>query len=366
MKLLSYVLTRKLTNAVLEKAAQDGMMEDNSRRVRQVSIYQWSFWLFALLGLLVGGACWIFHQPKAGLVMFLLFEALAVPGLCIQYNCLLTYNEEGFTWRNLLRISHRYSYEEVTGLYQSPLRVVVELNDHKRLDLDPGWVNREQFAKAVCKYRSQKPPKLAPPVVGMSNSGIAEAYENGVFARAMLVKKDDLPQFARFKRIHYCLCALAWLFAIFAVVGLQTFQQMGVLTGLFLCALPGILCMAVSLALYFRYPQYFTTREPPSVELLPKQRRSIHKRCTNAMVSLLTFPGGIVFFLAQLNGQPLLRPLLLAAAVAVLLFVGLLSLFRRYSWEYRKFRIGYVSFAFCQVLFCLPVFFTLAGLFASI
>lgn len=161
MKLLEQFLTQKLTGIVVEKAARDGTVEDNSRWVRQVSVYRWSFWFFALFGLIIGIICWIFHQPIGGLIMFLLFEALAVPGLCVQYNCLLTYDEEGFIWRNLLRISHRYSYEEVTGLYSSPLRVVVELSDHKRLDLDQSWIKAEstdrtlptQFANTAAKSR---------------------------------------------------------------------------------------------------------------------------------------------------------------------------------------------------------------------
>lgn len=200
----------------------------------------------------------------------------------------------------------------------------------------------------------------------MSDSEIAESYENGIFSRAMLVRKEDRPQFARFKRIHYALCTLSWLITIFAVICAPVALQLKASEGLFLFALPGTIIMISSLFLYFRYPQYFTARERPSAEYPSKKIRSIHKCCTNAYASLLCLPGGIVFFLSQLNGKPLFWPLFLAAVAAILIFCGLLSLFRHHSWEYRNFRIGYVSFAFWQVLFCLFVFSILTGLILSL
>lgn len=365
MKMSEYFLIQKITEGIRKKAARDGTAEDDSRQVRQVSIYRWIFWTGALLGLIFGGVCWLFHQPEGGLVMFLLFELLAVPGLCAQYNCILTYDEEGFTWRNLLRISYRYSYEEVTGLYSSPLRVVVELSNHKQLDLDENWLNRQNFAQAIRKYRSQKPPKLTPPVLGMSASEISESYEKGTLSQAMLVKEGDRPRFIRFKCLHYGIFTLSGLFAAFAIFCGPAFEQIEMLMGLLLLGLPGTLCMVASLYLYFRYPQYFTVREKPSAEILSKKNKAIHKRSTISWVSLLCLPGGSMFFLAQLNGKNLFWPLWLAAGAAVIVFFGLLLLFRRVSWEYRNFRIGYVSFAIWQAIFCLSIFFILGGLFIS-
>ena len=103
---LAYFLTQKITRSISKKSALDGTAEDGS-----------------------------------GLVLFLFFGLPAAVGLCTQYTCLLTHEEAGFNWRNRLRISRRYSYEEVTGLYISPLRVV-ELKSGKRQDLDKSWRNR--------------------------------------------------------------------------------------------------------------------------------------------------------------------------------------------------------------------------------
>lgn len=360
---LAYFLTQKITRSITKKAARDGTAEDGSGLVQQVTIYRWVFWIFALLGVALGLGCCILHHPVIGLVLFLFFDLPAAVGLCSQYNCLLTYDEAGFTWRNLLRSSRRYSYEDVTGLYTSPLRVVVELESGKRLDLDESWRNRQSFAQAIRKYRSQKPPKLVPPVLGMTEDEIRTSYENGILSRAMLVQKGDLPRFPLFKALHYGICTLASLFAAFAVFCSPGFWESDPLPGFLVLALPGILLMAAALFLYFRYPQYFTAREKPAAELLSPDSKPRHKCCTLALVSLLCLPGSVIFFLSQLPGKSGFWTLFLAAGAAGFLLFALLAWFRRFSWEYRNFRVGYVSFAVWQVLLCISVFFTLGGLF---
>lgn len=357
-----YELIQKLTGRIQEKAARQGTAEDKSHQVRQVDIYGWIFWAGLLFGLLVGGVCFLFRQWTAGLCFWLLFGLLAVPGLCVQYNCRLTYDEEGFTWQNLFRLCRRYSYEEVTGLYSSPTRVVVELNGGKQLDLDAGWINREDFARAVRKYRSQKPPKLAAPVLGMSEAEIAASYENGTLAKALLVTEADLPRFGRFKALHYGIGTLCSLSAAFAVFCGPAFLGTGRWTGLLFLGLPGILLMAAAIFLYFHDPQYFTAREKPAAQILCKKDKVRHKRCTMVLTSLLSLPGGCIFFLCRMEETGQRWPLWLALAAAGLLFAALLALFRRFSWEYRKFRVGYGSFGVYQAMFSLTVFFVLGGL----
>lgn len=363
MNSLAYFLTQKITKDILDQAAKDGTAKDGSHQVRQVSIYGWISWAGVLLGLILGGAIIFFDQLAIGICVLLLFGALSIPVLCVKYNCLLTYDEKGFTWRNVLRINHRYSYEDVTGLYSSPLRVVVELNGHKQLDFDQSWLNREDFAHKIRKCRSQKPPKLPMPVLGMSLSEIETSYEGGVFARALLVKECEREQFGRFKWIHYGICTLSCLFAGFALLCSQVFQEESKAVGLSFLVLPGVLCMAAALYLYFRYPQYFTAREMPAEGALPKQKKVRHKRCTLAVTSLMSICGGAFFFICQISGKTQVWPLFVAAGAAGLLFWALLVLFRRFSWEYQNFRVGYVSFAFWQVLFCITIFFALGGLF---
>lgn len=362
MDWLAYMLTRKATDQVAKKVRQDGMREDSTREVRPVALYSWIFWLTGAFGLLLGGlACWA-GQPSAGLVLFLLFGLLALPGLCMQYNCRLTYDEEGFVWRNLCRISRWYSYEEVTGVYSSPLRVVVELNGKKRLDFDESWINRQDFAKAIHKHRSQKPPKLAAPVLGMTNEEIEASYETGILAKALLVQKSDLPKFPRFKCVHYGICTLSVLCTVFAAFCGPAFEG-AAMAGFLLLALPGLLLMVAALGLYARYPQYFTAREQPATEVMPsKEKKKRHKRCTMAVASLFSVPGGAIYFIAQVSGKSQFWPLWIAVLVAVVVLFGLLSLFRRYSWEYRNFGVGYVSFAVWQVMFCVSIFFAVGGL----
>ncbi len=328
-----------------------------------VSLYGKVFWANAAFGAVLGGLACVFGQPAAGLVLFLLFFALSVPGLLIQYNNRLTYDKEGFVWRNWFRRSRRYSYEEVTGVYSTPLRVVVELNGKKQLDLDHAWINREDFLRAVKRYRSTKPPKLPQPVLGMTEDEITQSYDNGALGKALLVPKTALSHFARAKWAHYSICTLSVLCTVFALLCGPAFKEAGPMPGFLSFALPGLLLMAVALGLYFRFPHYFTAREQPSLEVLPsKETRKKHKRCTMVVASLFSVPGCALFFIAQLGGKSQFWPLWVAALAAVVMLFVLLLLFRRFSWEYRNFGVGYVSFACWQVLFCVSIFFALGGL----
>lgn len=349
-------LTRK---ADLERAAQ---IEDN--QVRPVSVYKWVFWTTGLMGLIFGGIACALKHPIIGLFLFLPFALPCAIGLCIQYNCLLVYDEQGFTWRNMLRITHRYSYEEVTGLYCSPLHVVVVINKGKRLDLDKDWSNQDGFAKAIKKYRSEKPPKLPMPILGMSCEEISSSYQDGALSKAMLVKTKDQPKFGQFKAIHYMLGTFSGLMAAIAILCFPIDQNSEMQFGLLAVALLQILCSIASLALYFAYPQYFTVREKPSDIDLPQNVKANHKCCTFVLTSMLGVVGSGVFFVAQLDQSSQLFALLLAACMAVSLFFAVLMLFRRLSWEYRNFRVGYVTFTWCQVVFSLSVFFVLGGLFS--
>lgn len=366
---VAYVLTQKITKkingTVAEQAEKSRANQVDDGIVRPMSVYGWIFWVSLFFGLLLGGATCLAGQPAIGLVLFGLFALLSVLGLCIQYNCRIVYDAQGFTWRNVLRISRHYSYEEVTGLCDTPLHVVVELNHKKRLDLDYDWVNQHRFADAIVKYRSKKPPKLPLPVLGMSEAEIEASYNGGVLSRALLVKAKDLPKFVWFKCVHYGICTLAVFFALFAMLFFPVFQDAEMLSGLLFLALPGLICHIAALLLYFGYPQYFTAREKPTNPELSKQKKTSHKRCTLAITSTFCALGGIVFFLAQMDQYNGPFPIVLAAVAAVLLFCVFLALFRRFSWEYRNFGVGYVTFGCWQAFFCFSIFFTLAGVFLA-
>lgn len=366
---VAYILTQKITKkingAVAEQAEKSRANQMDDGMVCPMAIYGRIFWVGLIFGLLLGGAACFAGQPTIGLVLFGLFALLSIPGLCIQYNCRIVYDAQGFTWRNVLRISRHYSYEEITGLCDAPLHVVVELNHKKRLDLDYGWVNQHSFADAIVKYRSKKPPKLPLPVLGMSESEIEASYNGGVLSRALLVKAQDLPKFGWFKCVHYGICTIAVFFALFAMLSFPVFQDMNMRSGLLFLALPGILCHIAALLLYFRFPQYFTAREKPSDLELSKQKKISHKRCTLAITSTFGALGGIVFFLAQMDRYSGPLPIVLAAAATVLLLFALLAMFRRFSWEYRNFGVGYITFGVWQAFFCFSIFFTLAGAFLA-
>ena len=90
MTMFEYMLTQKITGSILGKASRDGTAEDDSRCVRQVALYKRVFWIFMFIGLAIAGICCFFHQLTVGLFFVLFFGLIAVPGLCAQYNCLLT------------------------------------------------------------------------------------------------------------------------------------------------------------------------------------------------------------------------------------------------------------------------------------
>lgn len=358
-------ITKKVNKKVEEKADECRVNSVDERIVRPISVYSRFFWAFLIFGLLLGGAVWFAGQPTIGLVLFGMCALLSIPGLCIQYNCRIVYDAQGFTWRNVLRISRHYSYEEVTGLCDTPLHVVVELNHKKRLDLDHDWNNQHSFADAIVQYRSKKPPKLPMPVLGMSESEIEESYNGGALSRALLVKAQDLPKFIWFQCVHYGICTIMALSALFNILFSPVFQGEDMLLSFIFLALPGILCHIAALLLYFRFPQYFTAREKASDVILSKKQKAIHKRCTLATTSLGCALGGIFFFLSQMGRYSGPLPIVLAAMAAVLLLFVLLALFRRFSWEYRNFAVGYVTFGVWQVLFCFAIFFTLSGVFLA-
>ena len=366
---VAYVLTQKITQKIHETAAKQAEQSRASQVddgiARPISVYGWVFWGCIVIGAIFGGAACLAGQPTIGLVLFGFFALISVPGLCVQYNCRVLYDAQGFTWRNVLRVSRRYSYEDVTGMYSSPTHIVVELNHKKRLDLGYDWMNQHRFADAIVKYRSKKPPKLPLPVLGMSEEEIEASYNGGVISRALLVKAQDLPKFVWFKCVHYGICTLAVFFALFAVLVFPVFQEADTLSGLLFLAVPGLICHIAALLLYFGYPQYFTARERPTNVELSKEKKSSHKRCTLAITSTLCVLDGIVFFLAQMDQYSGPIPIVLAAVAAVLLFFVLLALFRRFSWEYHNFGVGYVTFGFWQGCFCFAIFLLLAGAFLA-
>lgn len=361
MDKLSYFLTRQVTKAVQDKAARDGSAKTDLREVWPVSIYRWVFLAAALFGALLCVICLFVHQVLIGFLLFLFFAALSAPGLLLM-NCRLTYDETGFVWRNMLRLCRRYSYEDVTGVYAGDDRLVVELCGKKKLDFDAGWCGRQEFAQAIRRYRSEKPKKLPAPVAGMSNAEIDRSYKCGALGLALYVKQADLSRFGRFKLLHYTLCTLAVFAMLFAMFLMPVMDSLDPAPGFLLLALPGQLLFLAALWLYFRFPGHFTAREQPAQGELDPADKKRHKRCTLAVTGVMCPLGSGIFFLGcMMHPQKSPWLLLAAAAFSLLLFWGLLALFRRFSWEYREHGVGYVSFGVWSFLFGLSVFFALGG-----
>lgn len=365
MNFLQLSLTRKLTAAILKKGAEEGSVETDTHRVEQVPIFQRFLRCFAAAGLILSGvALFVSHEIMAALLLLLFCEGLSVPVLISYHTCWITYDESGFTHSTFWGRKYQYSYEDVTGLVCSGSRVEIEVCGQKRIQMDETWINRQDFAHFIRKHRSQKPPKLAPSVVGMSMAEISDSYQKGVLRQALLVcSKEDQARFPRFKILHYGICSLSLLLTIICFLTISESSQM-FLGYLLLIGFINLLWVA-ALALYFRYPMYFTMREIPCDIDFDRSIRANHKRSTFVAASVCSLLPNILFLILCTHSIPdALHPVLwaaLAGVLALIVFIALLHLFRCYSWEYRHYKVGLITFTICLLVCCVGLFMLLFG-----
>lgn len=368
MRLEAYLLTKKITADVMDRANREGMAENDSCRVEQVPFLRGIFRGVAIFGLVLALlALFVGHEPVVAVLLLLVSGGLSVPMLISYHTCWITYDDSGFTQSGFFGTKHRYSYEDVTGLAKTDTRVEIEVCGNKRITLEETWINRQGLARAIVKNRSKRPPKIKPSVTGMSEGEIEASYQNGVLKKALLVpeKGEYRSRLLRFKCIHYGICTLSCVLAACSFLFLSL-VGMGCTAALLCVAFPSELLVLAAVVLYFRYPDYFTAREKPSACDLDKSSRKYHKLCTLAPVSTLSMCSSVVLLLdcAKSAADGVNYPLSVGTAIAaaVLLFGTMMVLFRRFSWEYRTFRIGCVSYCAWQVCGCLSLFMLICGL----
>lgn len=351
LNFLEYYLTRKLTDAVVQKAAADGRAPADSGRVQQVPFLKWFFRGSLLLGLVLAAVALALHQPMASLLLFLLFGGLAIPPLISFHTCWIAYDETGFTVSGYFGTKRRYRYEDVTGLSESSTTVELEVNGKKRISLGETWLGRHDLARMIRRQSPVKLPKLPFSVLGMSQDDILASYQNGIFRKALVVPKEYRDRLKRVKWLHYSLCTLSLLLSVFSFLSSPVSNS----AAFGLALLNGFLMLLVT-ALYFLFPQYFTAREKPGEGPLEKECRRSHKLCTMGPISLFSLFSGFSVLacpaMAQGPENVSLTPVWFSILGVALLFTALVALFRRLSWEYRTYRLGLVSFVVWQVMGC--------------
>ncbi len=338
--------------------------ESGSFRMQPAPIYRGLFRAAAVLGLaLAAGVCFIGHEPIIALLVLVLFGGISVPMLISYHTRWISFDDVGFTWNSFWGIRHRYSYEEVTGLANTGLCVELEVCGKKHIRLDETWVSRQDLVDAICKNRSTVPPKMNPSVVGMSLPDIARSYEDGILKDALLVSEENecRSSLFQYKCIHYAICACSVVLTAFAVMTYTAVTKGESGSAQFFGAvLVNNLLMFAALVLYFRYPEYFTAREKPMSKKpsvrLDKERLKYHKLSTMAPVSGLNFFSNAFFLLVSVrnttsgNHTPFSPEIAIVAAA--LLFGLLIAAFHKWSWEYRTYKVGYVSYFIWQLIYC--------------
>lgn len=358
MKLLEYFLTKTITTNIMDKAAVEGMKESESHRVEQVPFLKLFFRGIALMGLIIAVlSLFVWHEPIASLIFLLLFGGLSVPVLISYHTCWISYDDYGFTISNFGGVKHHYSYEDVTGIADNAVSVEIEVCGKKRISLNEIWVNRYGLVRAICKNRSKKPPKIVRSVLGMSLTDIVDSYKNGVLKQALLVSEKNESRMSLFKGIHYFICTFSVILMLFCFFSMNDKN----ISMTFFCAvLLNNILMLSAILLYFRYPEYFTVREKPESCHLDKNCRKYHKLCTQAWVSLLSFFSNALFWASSISVMQKHSSNWLLTAISIafplILFIVMIVVFRRFSWEYREFRVGFVSFTFWQLFYCLGLF----------
>lgn len=162
---------------------------------------------------------------------------------------------------------------------------------------------------------------------------------------SMLVKEELLPLFSRFKKLHYGLTSISLLCALLNFF--VFFPEEQVLPAVIAAAL-SVFIVLVCFILTLKYPDFYSACEMP--ENLDAERKKRHKRAPMAFASIYSL-GACLPLLFCCSNYPLqLLAIPLYAILIVLVFGMSLSAtivcFRKFSWEYREHRLGFVSICF--------------------
>lgn len=359
-------ITQALIKAATEKAEQEGMQNTDSGRVEQVSTLKWLFRIGLFLGIAFGAlATFAGREPFIGLFFVLFFGGLTVPCLISYHTCWIAYDEDGFTRSNFFGRKCRYRYQDVTGLGEEASNVVIKLKDGKEILLNYSWKNRDVFVEKIkqsCGEDNLK--KLQVHITDFSPSDYKKSYESGVLKKALLVPENWECQqmYRKMKIVHTLLCVVLGICLYLMFAAFQDTIPEELHTRILTAWGISYLCLIAALVLYFRLPDYFTIREKPANGCEKVKNHKLSTQvwaagavmfCNLGMMCLLLEDNDILQAYGFCNGNVL--PAVIIGFACIGVYALLLYLFKRYSWEYREYKIGFVSFCVWYLLVILTL-----------
>lgn len=363
MNFLSLLFTQALTDRLMKTAACEGLKESDSQCARPVPILSKFFLGSMLLGFLFAVIAFLLHAHGVAFFFLLFFWGISIPPLIACRSQRILFDSKGFTVFSFPARQHQYSYADITGYSDEGSSFEIEVCGQKRICLDMFWQNRFLFREMVLQHCPKKLKKVIPSVFSMSSCDIESSYQNGILRKALIVREEDLGRrFFRLRCLHYALCITAVLLLIFSILFSGRPDSGSMLISFGAAFLTNAMA-AFSLVLYFRFPSFFTMREKPAQEYIDPQIKKQHKLCTFLCLSLPALFCSALFMLsAAQHFEFHTFPLVLSLILCSLLLIGLIVVFRRFSFEYRNYRLGFISFLFALFLFIASVFLFLLSL----
>ena len=348
-------LIQSITGAMSDKAAVRTMEPTGENVVKYTSQEKNILLVIQGIAIILGLICWFTTKVLwAALIFPVFFGLLVVPGLMSYVNQKIFFDEDGFTVRNFFGIRRRYTYQDVVaGIVmivkldgeELPGAIDLDLSDGRHLKLDTSLANRHVFYERILAHHPAGLPKANPRILGMTEKDMAECYVSGILHDAMLVPEDLTDVFRPWKHIHYLLCTFSGV-----LLGLSFFRILWLFVEVLVCLLD-----VTAAVLYFRHPEFYTAWEIPNDRVLQGPVRKRHKCGTFILVSMLGLLASLVLLLPQLDYLFLLHAgpgfTALAAAAFLLPMAGLIFLFRRSSWEFKTYHLGFGAFFFSALGF---------------
>ncbi len=316
------------------------MFKIRENRVEQA---RWGLFVFvpsALIGLAsllyVG---FILKEWASALVLFGLFGGLGILPLFSYITCYYEFDELGFIRSNFFGIKKYYYYSEITAFSLIGANIYLELNGTKKIVINDTWSNKEPFLERIMNAIPDNTPEVKV-LFGsdpLTNRAILEATD---VKKAVMVDTKDQAAFKKVKTIYRCILWPLYGLGVVLLLSLtndifeEVFEQI-MIVGIVYTLVINIVAV-ISLIMYYTKPQYFTMRENNTKSEIEYYKIALVP-FSFMMASFTNYIVGL--FAGFVNGY-------LAAIISIALMVLYLIIFRKYSWEYKNYKVGYYSAIF--------------------
>ena len=350
MKIFDQILIRHNVQAALKIAERQAAEITGEQRTYMPGIYR----VIGLVSMVFFSAAailsWRASHSGLALTISLFFAfGIPVPLLISCRNCWVRYNEEGFTVSNFWGIRRCYTYSDVTARTQGGGNMDFKRSDGTYMRMD-GQVNGKAFFTVLCRMTGKETAILHPHPMGMQEAQLKESYASGLLRETMFVNPEQLSSLNIRKNISHIMIRISSV----CLLGVYCSRL----------DLPGVLIplglTLLSMGLYYKNPDYYTAREHVGKEWVG-ELAPLHKCCNMFGPSLCALLSSAVYYVHHMDslyghgtvyiigeGNPWKTGS--SYGICILITVLQLLVFKKYSREYREYRLGMVSFgvyAFC-------------------